>query len=462
MATVLGPCGVIPREYPNVKCFNIDLPDSSPFESLPDEWLARIISEFAEEHESCVIAYRGRYRWEQHYEPVKLPAALPSAALTETPANRRLKRGAVYLITGGTGGIGLEIARYLAKVCQPRLVLTKRNPFPEKSSWRSLLTAKDTPVPVLRTIATLMEIESMGAEVEVAVADVSDRGQMQNALGKVVARFGTINGVIHAAGVVQAGLIQAKTRESADAVLAPKVYGTMILFELLKQVKLDFMVLLSSVSSVLTPYGLSDYTAASSFLDAFAHFANTKGCFHALSINWSSWKEVGMLAELETLQGVEGREGAALKNAITTKDGLEAFERAFNSNLPQVIVSPEDLNKLLQVASANRVFRDVGTQQDGAGQPTNTVETALTDVWSSVFGLDRIGIHEHFSDLGGNSLIAMQIVSRIRSLYQIPFTLRDFFEGPTIAQLSSVIQARVLAEIEGLTDEQTRLLISND
>jgi acyl carrier protein len=90
------------------------------------------------------------------------------------------------------------------------------------------------------------------------------------------------------------------------------------------------------------------------------------------------------------------------------------------------------------------------------------VETALTDVWSSVFGLDRIGIHEHFSDLGGNSLIAMQIVSRIRSLYQIPFTLRDFFEGPTIAQLSSVIQARVLAEIEGLTDEQTRLLISND
>jgi acyl carrier protein len=165
---------------------------------------------------------------------------------------------------------------------------------------------------------------------------------------------------------------------------------------------------------------------------------------------------------LETLQGVEGREEAALKNAITTKDGLEAFERAFNSNLPQVIVSPEDLNKLLQVASANRVLRDAGTQQDGADQPTNTVETALTDLWRSVFGLDRIGIHEHFSDLGGHSLIAMQIVSRIRSLYQIPFTLRDFFEGPTIAQLSSVIQARVLAEIEGLTDEQARRLISND
>jgi len=76
--------------------------------------------------------------------------------------------------------------------------------------------------------------------------------------------------------------------------------------------------------------------------------------------------------------------------------------------------------------------------------------------------LERIGIHDNFADLGGHSLLAMQIVSRIRSLYQIAFTLRDFFEAPTIAQLSSVIQARVLAEIEGLTDEQVRRLISND
>jgi acyl transferase domain-containing protein/acyl carrier protein len=460
MATVLGPCGVIPREYPNVKCFNIDLPDSQPFERLPDEWLARIISEFAEEHASQVIAYRGKYRWERHFERVKLNETLPSTAPSEVSVIRRLKPGGVYLITGGTGGLGLAIAGYLAKACRPRLVLTKKSPFPKKSSWTELVTAADTPAPVLKTIKALMEIERMGAEIEVLVADVSDREQMQTAVDEVFTRYGTINGVIHTAGVVQAGMIQTKTRESADAVLAPKVYGTMILFDLLKRIKLDFMVLFSSVSSILTPYALSDYTAANSFLDAFASFANAKGYFHALSINWSGWKEVGMLAELETLQGVEGREEAALSNAITTKDGLEAFERAFNSNLPQVIVSPEDLNKLLQVASANRPSRNAGTQQDGADQPTNTVETALTDVWRSVFGLDRIGIHEHFSDLGGHSLIAMQIVSRIRSLYQIPFTLRDFFEGPTIAQLSSVIQARVLAEIEGLTDEQARRLIS--
>jgi len=476
MATVLGPCGVIPREYPNVKCFNIDLPDSQPFESLPDEWLARIISEFAEEHASQVIAYRGKYRWERHFERVKLNEPLPSAAPSEAPVIRRLKPGGVYLITGGTGGLGLAIAGYLAKACRPKLVLTKKSPFPKKSSWMELVTAADTPAPVLKTIAALMEIERMGAEIEVLVADVSDREQMQTAVDEVFARYGTINGVIHAAGVVRAGLIQAKTRETADSVLAPKVYGAMILFDLLRQVKPDFLVLFSSITSILTPYAECDYSAANSVLDAYSCFANAHGGFHTLTINWPGWREVGQLADLATLPGLEGWKQAALERAITTKDGLEAFKRALNSNLTQVIVSPENLEHLLkeseavfdptkylsQVHPAERAFRPPGSQQDGAGQPTNTVETALADMWSSVFGLERIGIHDNFADLGGHSLLAMQIVSRIRSLYQIPFTLRDFFEVPTIAQLSSVIQARIFAEIEGLTDEQARRLISND
>ena len=476
MATVLGPCGVIPREYPNVKCFNIDLPDSQPFESLPEEWLARILSEYGEQHASRVIAYRGKYRWERHFERVELSETLPSAAPSEAPVIRRLRPGGVYLITGGTGGLGLAIAGYLAKACRPRLVLTKKSPFPKKSSWPELVAAADTPAPVLKTLTALMEIEKMGAEIDVLVADVSDRTQMQTAVDDVFTRCGTINGVIHAAGVVQAGMIQSKTRESADAVLAPKVYGTMILFDLLKRIKLDFMVLFSSVSAVLTPYALSDYTAANSFLDAFAFFANTKGYFHALSINWSSWREVGMLAELETLQGVEGWKQGALESAITTKDGLEAFSRALNSNLTQVVVSPQNLDHLLRASEEtfdpakylSRVqpqdggFRPPAGRQHEADQVTNPVQAALLKIWSSVFGFEQIGIDDNFIDLGGHSLLAMQIVSRIRSLYQIPFTLRDFFEGSTIGQLSSVIQARILAEIEGLSDEQVRRLISNN
>jgi acyl transferase domain-containing protein len=476
MATVLGPCGVIPKEYPNIKCFSIDLPENHPIESLPDELLARIISEFAEEHASRVIAYRGKYRWERHFEQIRLKEPLPCSVPSKAAAIRRLKPGGVYLITGGTGGIGLAIAGYLANACRPRLVLTRKSPFPKKSSWIELVSAPDTPAPVLKTIAALMEIEKMGAEIDVLVADASDREQMQTAVGEVFARYGTINGVIHAAGIVRPGLIQAKTRETADSVLAPKVYGAMILFDLLKQVKPDFLVLFSSITSILTPYAECDYSAANCFLDAYSSFANTHGGFHTLTINWPGWREVGQLADLTPPTGLEGWKQAALEKAITTKDGLEAFNRALNSNLTQVIVSPENLVHLLETSEAEfdptkylsqgqreeRAFRPPESQEDAAGELTNTVEATLAGIWRSVFGLERIGLHEQFTDLGGHSLLAMQIVSRIRSLYQIPFTLRDFFEGSSIAQLSSVIQTRILAKIDGLTDEQARRLIAGD
>ena len=459
MATVLGPCGVIPKEYPNVKCFSIDLPDNRSIESLSDEVLARIICEFAEERVSRVIAYRGNYRWERKVEQVRLNEAAPSSAGSEAPASRRLKPGGVYLITGGTGGIGLAVAGHLARACRPRLVLTKKSPFPKKSSWNQSLTAPDTPASVRKTITALMEIEKMGAEIDIQVAEVCDRKQMQRVVDQVLAKYGTIDGVIHAAGVVKPGVIQGKTREAAESVLAPKVNGTAILFDLLREIKPDFLVLFSSINSILTPYALCDYSAANSFLDAYSGFANARGGFHTLTINWPGWRESGQLADLATPHGMEGWKQEALEKAITTKDGVEAFRRALNSSLSQVIVCPENLELLLQESEAEfdatkyisqmqpekRAPRPPEKQQRETSQLSNTtVQAALTEIWRSVFGLEDIGVHEHFADLAGHSLIAMQIISRIRSLYQIPFTFRDFFEGSTIAQISSVVQARML------------------
>jgi acyl carrier protein len=97
------------------------------------------------------------------------------------------------------------------------------------------------------------------------------------------------------------------------------------------------------------------------------------------------------------------------------------------------------------------------TEKDG---PTNDVEAAVAEIWTSVFGLEHIGVHEQFSQLGGHSLLAMQIVSKVRGLYEIKFTLREFFEAPTIAQMGAFIEARVVGEIESLTDDQARRLVA--
>ena len=473
MATVLGPCGVIPKEFPNVTCFNIDLSDDQPTYELSNEKFRAILSEFTGKVRSQVVAYRGSYRWNRKYERVKLPEPTPTEAPNRMLEVKRLRRGGVYLITGGTGGIGLSIAKYLARACQPKIVLTKKTEFPEKSRWRELLTAKDTSAPIARTIQELLEIEQLGAEIEVFVAEASDREQMQNVLDQTVKKFKAINGVIHAAGIVQAGLIQAKTKETAASVLSPKVTGTLVLFDLLSELDLDFLVLFSSITSIITPYAESDYSAANAFLDAFTYYSNAQKRFHTLTINWPGWKEVGQLAELKALPGVKSWKDEALKKAILTKDGLEAFKRALNSDFTQVIVSPEDLNHLLAQAqefidgsrylslgrdSSNDLLPE-RDRRGGEAQPADEVESMVAVIWNEVFGIDRIGIHEEFSSLGGHSLLAMQIVSKIRFLYQIDLTLREFFERPTIAQLSSAIRARIVAEIEGLSDDEAKQLV---
>ena len=303
MATVLGPCGVIPKEFANVSCFNIDLPDGQSLQCLPDLWVSAILEEFSDKDSNRVVAYRGRYRWQRTYR--KAVALPPAASETGAPASERLRRGGVYLITGGTGGIGLAIAKYLTEACQPKLVLTKRAPFPEKRKWNQLAAKRGGASGDLAIIDQLLELERLGAQVEVVSAECADRAQMKRVFDWIDKRFGSVDGVIHAAGVIHAGLIEGKTRETANRVLAPKVEGTRILFDLVRGRSLDFFVVFSSMAAIEAPFGEVDYTAANAFLDAFAWFASAQNRHPTLAINWPAWKQVGMLTRLETVPGLE-------------------------------------------------------------------------------------------------------------------------------------------------------------
>jgi acyl carrier protein len=368
----------------------------------------------------------------------------------------------------------MVIAKYLATACRARLVLTKRTAFPEKSEWKKLLKSDQTPRSTVKLINDLLELESLGAEVAVIVAEVSDRDQMRGVLQETLSRFKSINGVIHAAGIARAGLIQAATKDMADAVLSPKVQGTLVLHKLLKDIDLDFLVLFSSMASIVGPFAHAEYSAANSFLDAFATYSNSRRPYRAVSINWPVWKEVGSVARLETFMGVEGWRDEALKKAILTKDGLEIFRRILSSDLTQVIVSSENLDGLLSAsrkafapsvnlspARAAGSAMSARVQITAADRPTDEIETAVAEIWSSVFGIEQIGIHEEFASLGGHSLLALQLITRIRAVYDVTLTLRDFFTAPTISRLSSFIRDQLMMDIESLTEDEVRELIAH-
>ncbi|WP_164019660.1 SDR family NAD(P)-dependent oxidoreductase [Pyxidicoccus trucidator] len=295
-ATALGPCQVIPREMPHVRCRSVDvtLPPSGSFQSTRlVELLAAELTSGAEEP---VVALRSGRRWVQDFEEVRLDEG-PTSAVS-------LREGGVYLITGGLGGMGLSFAEALAEKCRAKLVLTGRAAVPPREEWAKALESGDEAT--RRRIQAVQRLEAKGAQVLALSADVTDLEKMRAAVEAARARFGALHGVIHAAGVPGGGLLQLKTREAASAVLAPKVTGSRVLAAVLEGERLDFFVACSSLVSVVGRFGQVDYTAANSFLDAFTRAYQARTGTYAVTINWGAWDEVGMAAR-PAAQAGEGR-----------------------------------------------------------------------------------------------------------------------------------------------------------
>jgi NAD(P)-dependent dehydrogenase (short-subunit alcohol dehydrogenase family) len=190
-----------------------------------------------------------------------------------SPLSLRLKKNGVYLVTGGLGGVGLEIAEHLARTVQARLILIGRSPFPIREEWERWLATHDPLDSISSKIQKLRSMEDFGAEVLACSADVASREQMQEVMDQARARFGAVNGVIHCAGVADyAGIIQRRTRDMTENVMAPKVNGTFVLQNILQDVRLDFFVLFSAIGTILykTKFGQVGYNAGNEFFDAFA------------------------------------------------------------------------------------------------------------------------------------------------------------------------------------------------
>ena len=289
-ATLLGPCRVIPHEFPTLRCRSIDV------EGKPDNsgWADRLVEDLASEllapSDGATVAYRGMDRWVQGVEPASIEKARRPAA--------RVREGGVYLITGGLGGVSLQVAEHLARSKPVTLVLTSRSGLPPREEWKDTLSERASSDPLRKRIERVLALEAYGAEVVVGTADVTDRSAMNALVNDVQARYGAIDGVIHAAGVVDDDLLPLKDPEAAARVLAPKVDGTLVLDEVLDDAPLDFFVLFSSVSALVGLPGQIDYTAANAFLDAFAQRKRAVDGVPALSINWSAWQEVGMAAAI--------------------------------------------------------------------------------------------------------------------------------------------------------------------
>lgn len=448
-ATLLGPCRVIPLEYPGVACRNIDLDEGALASGVKDALVTRVIEEMTTRRYEPIIALRGGHRWAPALEPVRLPAAADNAFAD-------LRPGSVCLITGGLGQIGLTLAESLARGGPQTFVLTSRSPFPARADWQGLLASRNADDRLASTIAALTRIEALGSATLVLQADVTSAAEMRAALATIRQRFGRVNAVIHAAGVLGNRSIQLSTREDVDRVLAPKVAGTLLLESLLEDDPPELFVAFSSLSALKPAFGQAAYAAANSFLDAFVH-ARARRHTRYRGISWDVWQGDGMAYDaVAPLALRELRDADFALRGIRPDEGQDAFRRAIASGLPHLLVCTSDY---LSVASTEaqdvprmylRALAEPAHASPQHPRPdTDTpyirarsaTETRLVDAWSEVLGISDIGIDDDFFEMGGDSLIVMQLTARVVAGFGVKLPSGFMYDTPTVRAMAAFIEA---------------------
>ena len=446
-AQLAGPVLVAPHEYPALRCRQVDLPVGAAEQAAP--WLLTEALAPAPPVPGLALAWRGGQRWQRGFEPARLPPAGGRPA--------RLPDGAVVLVTGGLGGIGQVLALGLAAAVPGlRLGLLGRTALPASAAWAGWLADHPQDDRISQRIRAVLALRAAGAEVELLVADVQDGAALARALDQLRQRFGPVQAVLHAAGLPGGGIIALKTLAAAQAVLAPKVQGTRLLDALLANDPVEAFVLCSSINATLGSAGQVDYTAANAFLDAFALERQARRGGLTVAIAWDTWREAGMALDTSLPAALAEGRRQALRDGIGNAEGTQLLRRALAGRLPQLVVSTRPLAARLQPPPAAPVVDTSGALAGAVAPPSaharpavssayrapsTDTERAIVLAWQAALAIDGIGVDDDFFDLGGHSLMAIQLVARLRSELGVPLPIERFLELPTVAQLAGHVEA---------------------
>ncbi len=431
-ATLLGPCRVLPEECPgtSARAIDVDLGLTGGVHAVSEQ----LMGELAAGGGEPFVALRAGERWVQELRAVPLPP--------EEDGRGRLRRRGTYLITGGLGGVGLELAGALAEAVEARLVLLGRRGLPARERWQEILDATDeasSAVAERQRLAAVRAIEAAGGEVLALAADVTDETSLEAALERARERFGHVDGVIHAAGVAGGGLLETRAPAAVEEVLAAKVDGTLLLAALLAADPPEFFVSCSSLSAHLGGAGQADYVSANSFLETLAASRRLPG---AVALAWDFWRGVGMAAG----PAARGLDALRPTGGLSTAQGRTAFLRVLASRLDQVAVAMPAARPVQgEAAAATAAAAPARHARPAVGTPyvapRGELETAVAEIVAELLGLDRVGAHDDFFELGGHSLLGTRVLARIEERLGARIALSRLFAAPTVAALAVDVAA---------------------
>lgn len=348
---------------------------------------------------------------------------------------------ASYLITGGLGGFGSSLARWLVERGCRHLSLLGRSGATSPAAQR-----------------LVKDLETMGAQVTVIKADISDRADVETIINSVNPDV-PVRGVFHAAGVLDDALLLKQDMQKFERVAATKIRGSLNLHELSQRWDLECFVLFSSVATTLGNQGSGNYAAANGFMDSLAHFRKANGQ-PALSVNWGVIADVGMAADEDFYRRSLEENGL---RALHSRDGLELMGMALCDGDTQITISPIDWEKWLRFnpAGATTRFGDLAdAQAQGQASSQSAEEQGLREkfdslpedevkevaiaevqeILSKLFGFDanRLLPEQALTSLGMDSLMAVELKAKL-DRFGVSLPVATLLRDTSVAKIVDVM-----------------------
>ncbi|NER51803.1 MAG: SDR family NAD(P)-dependent oxidoreductase, partial [Symploca sp. SIO1A3] len=440
-SSVWGMGKVISLEHPELDCVRLDLDPQQTIEAQAKALFEEIWSKDREDQ----VAWRGDSRYVARL--VTTPHQQTDATTQES---LNFREDATYLITGGMGGLGLLVARWMVELGAQHLVLLGRR-APDDAARKKIT-----------------ELEMAGAKVVVEKADVSDVASMRGVVDKIEQSKVPLAGVIHAAGMLSDGVLQNQSWSSFEQVMAPKVQGAWHLHQLTQNQPLDFFVLFSSAASLFGSPGQGNHSTANAFLDGLAHYRRALG-LPGLSIHWGAVAQVGEAAE----RGADVKVHKQGLGAIAPNQVLESLELLMNGADAEVGVVPiewlawqERIEQWSFLADWQEIIQThpeiskseflLKLEATALNERHSLLVAYIRRQLALVLGINEpesIALETGFFDLGMDSLTSVELRNKLQTSFacSLPSTLA--FEHPNIQSLTDYLEEKIILSSDGTKTE---------